>query len=109
MTSSLAQVLDAIGLDQSAVDGGLLVGVAGARQVREEVRPVGEGLAVEPGIEFVQDVLSGVQAFRVRPRLQPAGTVASAAQTGMDPGRSLKTRRLRSWAVAKCDELRYAH
>ena len=70
MAFSPACVLDAVGLDQSAVDGGLLVSVAGARQVREEVRPAGDDLAVEPGIESVEDVLPGVQAFRVRPRLQ---------------------------------------
>jgi hypothetical protein len=75
--SSPARVLDAVGLDQSAVDGSLLVGVAGARQVREKVRPAGDNLAVEPGIELAEDVLSGVQPFRVRPRLQ-AGIPALA-------------------------------
>jgi hypothetical protein len=78
MAFSSARVLDAVGLDQSAVDGSLLVGVAGVRQVREEVRPVGDSLAVEPDIELVQDVLSGVHAFGVHPRPQagipgPAG------------------------------------
>jgi len=65
-----ACVLDAVGLDQSVVDGGLLVGLAGGRQVREEVRPVAESLAVEPGIELVQDLLSGVQVLGVYPGLQ---------------------------------------
>jgi len=70
MAFAAACVLDAVGLDQSAVDRGLLVGVAGGRQVREEVRPVGESLAVEPGIELVHDLLPSVQALGVYPGLQ---------------------------------------
>jgi hypothetical protein len=70
MAFSPARVLDAVGLDQPAVDGSLLVGVVGARQFSEEVRSVGDSLAVKPGVELVQDVLSGVQAFREHPGLQ---------------------------------------
>src|SRR6476661_3405926 len=70
MAFAPACVLDAVGLDQPAVDRSLLVGVAGGRQVREEVRSVGESLAVEPGIELVQDLLPGVQALGVYPGLQ---------------------------------------
>ena len=61
-------VLDAVGRGSVRCRGGLLVGVTGGRQVSEEVRSVGDSLAVEPGIELVQDVLSGVQAFRRPPR-----------------------------------------
>src|SRR6478736_7116897 len=70
MAFAPACVLDAVGLDQPAVDRSLLVGVAGGRQIREEVRSVGESLAVEPGIELVQDLLPGVQALCVYPGLQ---------------------------------------
>jgi hypothetical protein len=69
MAFAAACVLDAVGLDQSAVDRSLLVGVGG-RQVREEVRPVGQSLAVEPGIELVHDLLPSVQALGVYPGLQ---------------------------------------
>src|SRR5215470_1828865 len=85
-SSSLAYVLDAVGLDQSTVNGSLLVGVARGRQVREEVRPVGERLAVEPGIELVQDVLPGVQAFGVHPELQAGIPGLAAAADLDDPG-----------------------
>lgn len=86
MTSSLACVLDTVRLDQPAVDGSLLVGVAGARQVREEVRPAGNNLAVEPRIELIQDVLSRVQALRVRPRPQePIPALAGLAPFRLPP------------------------
>src|SRR5207344_954042 len=62
-----AGVLDAVGLDQPAVDRGLLVGLAGAGQLREEKRPIAGGPGVEPGVELVEDVLPGVQALGLLP------------------------------------------
>src|SRR5260370_39994395 len=41
---SPAHILDAVGLDQSAVDRGLLIGLARVGQVPEEVRPAGDNL-----------------------------------------------------------------
>src|SRR6201989_2532510 len=70
MAFAPACVLDAAGLDQPAVDGSRVVGVSGGHEGREEVRSVGESLAVEPGIELVQDLLPGVQALGVYPGLQ---------------------------------------
>ena len=74
--AALSRYLSA--LDQPAVDGSLLAGLAGARQAGEEVRPVGHSLTVEPGIELVQDVLLGPVPLR----LVPGGAVSSIPLPG---------------------------
>jgi hypothetical protein len=87
MAFAPACVVDAVGLDQPAVHRSLLVGVAGGREVREEVRSAGESLAVEPGIELVQDLLPGVQALGVYPGLgSPRWPNGSPRRQGPDPG-----------------------
>src|SRR5260370_23348516 len=67
MAAPPAHVLDAAGLDQSAVDRGLLIGLAGAGQVRKEVGPVGGRLGIAPGVKLLQDVPPGAQLLRLRP------------------------------------------
>src|SRR5258708_19875693 len=83
MALSPAHILDAVGLDQSAVDRGLLIGLAGVGQVREEVGPVGDKLGIEPGVKLIQDVLPGGQALRLRPG--PEGCIPGLA--GLAPFR----------------------
>lgn len=61
--SAPADELHAVGLDLPSVDCGLLVRFADARQVREEVRPVGDRLDVEPCPEFAEDLPPGMQAL----------------------------------------------
>jgi hypothetical protein len=62
-----AHELHAVGLDLPAVDRGLLVCFADSRQVREEVRPVGDRPDVEPCLKFAEDLPPGMQAFGLGP------------------------------------------
>src|SRR5262249_56843573 len=63
-----AHVGDAVGLDLPGVDGRLLLALAHAGQVGEEVGPVAEELGVEPVVQFPHDLLARVQALLGRPR-----------------------------------------
>jgi hypothetical protein len=53
-----AAIVDAVGLDLPGVDRRLLVGLAGFGEVREEVGPVAEFPAVEPGLQLAHDVIA---------------------------------------------------
>jgi hypothetical protein len=76
MAFAPACVLDAAGLDQSAVDRSLLVDVAGGRQVRQEVRSVDESHR-SPSSEQV----SGDSAIRQSPRI--AADILCARMRGL--------------------------
>ena len=60
-------VLHAIGLDLPSVDRGLLIRFADARQVREEVRPIGDRPDVKPCPKFAEDLPPGMQTFGLGP------------------------------------------
>src|SRR5215472_7113996 len=65
-----ADVGDAAGADLAIVDRRLLVGHAGARQIREEVRAETGWFRAEPGVKPVENRLSRVQALAVGPGIQ---------------------------------------
>src|SRR5215471_13600072 len=67
MASAPAGVLNAVGLDQPAVDRGLLVSFTDAVQFREEERPIAGQPGVEPGVKRAEDGLPRVQALGLLP------------------------------------------